>query len=57
MDFGPPLHSFHALRRVDVVPYVLCGTPSSLEVLGPPLRTLERILQGRLDELARRYAQ
>jgi hypothetical protein len=57
MEFGPPVHSFHALRRVDVVPYVLCGTPSSLEVLGPPLKTLERILQQRLEELAHRYAE
>ncbi len=57
IEFGPPLHSFHVLRGVDVVPYVLCGTPTSLEVLGPPLRTLEKILQRRLDILAKRYAQ
>ena len=57
MDFGPPLHSFHALRHVDVVPYVLCGTPGSLEVLGPPLRALERLLQDRLDILAPQFAQ
>lgn len=55
VEFGVPLHSFHALRSVDVVPYVLCGTPESLDVLGPPLRTLEAILQDRLDQIVAKY--
>jgi hypothetical protein len=55
-EFGLPLHSFHVLRSADVIPYVLCGTPASLDVLGPPLRSLEAILEARLDAIVEKYS-
>lgn len=55
LSFGPPVSALAVLRQIDVVPHLLVSSSSTFAVVAMRVSDLERLLQSRLEDAAKKY--